>query len=222
MKALRILTVDDHEMTMIGYKFILEELEIDGYTVQVETANSFELGKQKIEMSAKTLPYDIILLDIQLFSHEEQMPYTGEDLGKLARQVVPESKVVFMSSFSDNYRINNILKSVNPEGYMVKSDIDPRSLKDLITTIIKQPPYYSSKALVAIRKKMSSNITLDDNDKKILYYLSIGTMTKDIVPHVTISLPSIEHRKRHLKVLFGVEKQNDMALITEAKERGFI
>ena len=43
-----------------------------------------------------------------------------------------------------------------------------------------------------------------------------------MVNHISLSLPGIENRKRHLKTLFGVERQNDQALITESKNRGFI
>lgn len=222
MKSLRILSVDDHEMTIIGYKYILEDIDFPEYQVHVDLASSFDAGKEKIELSAKSLRYDVILLDIQMFSSEEKRYQTGEDLGLLARKIVPDTKVVFMSSFNDNYRIDSILKSVNPDGYMVKSDIDPRSLEDLINTIMTQPPYYSSKALVSIRKKITNDLTLDENDRKILYHLSLGVKTKDIVEHVSISLPSIENRKRHLKTIFGIDKQNDLALIMEAKERGFI
>ncbi|NJB69584.1 DNA-binding NarL/FixJ family response regulator [Saonia flava] len=222
MRNLRILAVDDHEMTIIGYKYILEDIDFEDYKVHVDIANSYDLGKEKIEASSKSLYYDIIFLDIQMFTSEEKRPQTGEDLGILARTIVPESKVVFMSSFNDNYRINSILKSVNPDGYMVKSDIDPKSLRDLVNTVMTVPPYYSSKALVAIRKTMANDIVLDENDRKILYYISLGTKTKDIVSYVSISLPSIENRKRHLKTIFGIDKQNDLALITEAKKRGFI
>lgn len=222
MKSIRILAVDDHEMTILGYKYILEDIDFTDYSIHVDIANSYDLGKEKIEISAKSLRYDILFLDIQLFSSEEKRSQTGEDLGILARKVIPETKVVFMSSFNDNYRINSILKSVNPDGYMVKSDIDPKSLKELVNTIMVTPPYYSSKALVAIRKRMSNDIVLDENDRKILYHLSLGTKTKDIVNYVSISLPSIENRKRHLKTIFGIDKQNDFALISEAKERGFI
>ncbi|PCJ94074.1 MAG: histidine kinase [Flavobacteriaceae bacterium] len=222
MQSLRILSVDDHEMTILGYKLILESIEFEKYSIHVDVASSFDLGKDKIEISAKSLKYDIIFLDIQMFSSDEQRMETGEDLGILARQIIPETKVVFMSSFNDSYRINSILKSVNPDGYLVKSDIDPKSLKELINTIMVTPPYYSSKALVAIRKSMSNDIILDENDRKILYHLSLGTKTKDIVEYVSISLPSIENRKRHLKTIFGIDKQNDLALISEARERGFI
>ncbi len=223
MDIVRILAVDDHEMTTLGYKFILEDTEFDGFKVIMETAKSYEIAIQKIDQSLKAVPFDIFLLDIQLFQGMEGPAKTGEDIGIYARKVSPDSKIVFMSSFSDNYRINSILNSVDPEGYMVKSEIDQLSLQAMVKTVLNSPPYYTQKALVAIRKKMAnSDINLDENDKKILYHLSIGTKTKDMVQHISLSLPGIENRKRHLKALFGVEKQNDQALVTESRNRGFI
>src|SRR5690606_36004313 len=120
----------------------------------------------------------ILFLDVQLFAPNEEQPFTGEDLGKLARKLVPESKIVFMSSFSDNYRINSILKSVDPDGYLVKTDIDPKTLADALKTIVLNPPYYSSKALTAVRKKMANDIELDEKDNQILFLLAKGSDRK--------------------------------------------
>lgn len=223
MKTVRILAVDDHEMTTMGYKFILEDTEFDDFRVKMDTEKTFDGAKNRIKESTTLFPYDIMLLDIQLTQNSDGPSKTGEDLGIYARKVSPDSKIVFMSSFSDNYRINSIMQSVDPEGYMVKSEIDQQSLQAMVKTVLTNPPYYTQKALAAIRKKMANDdITLDENDKKILYYLSIGTKTKDMTRFVSLSLPSIENRKRHLKSLFGVEKQNDQALITESRKRGFI
>ena len=222
MKTLRILAVDDHEMTMLGYKFILERIVFDNHNILVDTANSFESGKQKLVESASSFPYDLLLLDVQLFPPNESQPYNGEDLGKLARKLVPKTKILFMSSFSDNYRINSILQSVNPEGYMVKTDIDPMTLEEAVRTVTRGNPYYSVKALDAIRRKMSNSIDLDEKDRKILYHLSVGTRTKDLEKYVDLSPSSIENRKRSLKTKFETENQNDMALILAAKNRGFL
>lgn len=222
MKTLRILAIDDHEMTMLGYKFILERIVFDGYSIIVDTATSYESGKKIIEDSVNSFKYDILFLDVQLFPPNEEQPFTGEDLGILARKLVPETKIVFMSSFSDNYRINSILKTVDPDGYLVKTDIDPKTLEDAVKTITLNPPYYSSKALSAIRKKMSNDIELDEKDRQILYHLSKGTKNKDLEKHIRLSPSSIENRKRHLKSLFGTENENDMALIVAARNRGFI
>ncbi len=209
-------------MTTLGYKFILEDTEFDGFKVQMDTAKTYEDSVKRIEDAARGIPYDILLLDIQLSNPTEGPARTGEDLGIYARKVSPDSKIVFMSSFSDNYRINSIMQTVDPEGYMVKTEIDQKSLQAMVNTVLNSPPYYTQKALVAIRKKMAQDISLDENDKKILYHLSIGTKTKDMVKYISLSLPGIENRKRQLKSLFGVEKQNDQALITASRDKGFI
>ena len=67
LRIVRILAVDDHEMTTTGYKYILEAEPFNNFEVSVEIATSFEAGKEKIEFSARSLNYDIILLDIHYF-----------------------------------------------------------------------------------------------------------------------------------------------------------
>ncbi|MEH6512981.1 histidine kinase [Maribacter arcticus] len=222
MNTVRILAVDDHEMTTLGYKYILEDSDFTDFNVKVEIAKSFEKGKSKIELSKRAIPYDIILLDIQLFSAESKDTRTGIDLGIVARNEVPNSKVVFMSSYSDNYRINNIFKTVNPDGYMVKSEIDELSLKTMVETIMSKSPYYTASALAAIRRRMASEIVIDEQDQKILYHLSQGIHTRDIAPLIGSANTTVEARKRQLKALFDIKNGNDLALINEAKTRGFL
>ncbi|WP_276392639.1 response regulator [Eudoraea chungangensis] len=224
MDVITVLAVDDHEMTTLGYKFILEDIDFKDYKVKVETAKTYVEAIEKINNSIKRAKgYDVLLLDIQLSNGNEENSANGEDLGIYARKHIPTTKIVFMSSFSDNYRINSILSTVDPEGYMVKTEIDKKSLEIMIPIVLHNPPFYSQKALAAIRKKMANDdIVLDENDKKILYHLSRGIKTKDMVNYVSLSLPSIENRKRHLKSLFGVEKQTDQALIIESQKRGFL
>lgn len=218
----RILAVDDHEMIVLGYKYTLEACEFEDFEVVVHTASSYEAGKQEIESSAKRLPYDIILLDIQMFPEDAKEERGGEDLGLLAREISPKSKVIFLSSFSDSYRINNILKNVNPDGYMVKSEVDSKTLQAMVKTVLNKPPYYTAAALQAIRRKMANEDQIDERDKKILYQLSIGTKTKDISSIVAAASTTVENRKRQLKIMLGVENGNDFALIEQARKRGFI
>ena len=218
----RILAVDDHDMIVLGYKYTLEACTFENFEVVVHTAQSFEAGKAEIESSAKRLPYDIILLDIQMFPESAKEERGGENLGLLAKKISPTSKVVFLSSFSDSYRINNILKTVNPDGYMVKSEVDQKTLQTMVRTVLDNPPYYTASALRAIRRKLANEDQIDDRDKKILYQLSIGTKTKDISALVAAASSTVENRKRQLKIMLGVENGNDFALIDEARKRGFI
>ncbi|WP_276167091.1 histidine kinase [Zobellia alginiliquefaciens] len=218
----RILAVDDHEMIVLGYKYTIEGCDFKDYKVTVNIAPSYLEGKAEIESSASRMPYDIILLDIQMFPDNAKEERGGIDLGLLARKISPTSKVVFLSSFSDSYHINNVLKTVNPDGYMVKSEVDEKTLQDMVKTVKDNPPYYTAAALQAIRRKMANEDQIDERDKKILYQLSIGTKTKDISSLVAASSTTVENRKRQLKVIFNVENGNDFALIEEAKKRGFI
>jgi len=207
----------------MGYKYILEDSEFEGFQVKVDTVNTFDAALERIEFSARSLAYDILLLDISLFPAHSNDPRSGEDLGIFARKEVPDSKIVFMSSFSDSYRINSLFKSVNPDGYMVKSEIDEQSLCAMVRTVISRPPYYTASALAAIRKKMANDFDMvDEIDKKILFHISKGVRTKDIGPIISVAATTVESRKRQLKHLFGIESGNDIELIEEARERGFL
>ncbi len=222
IRTVRILTIEDHEMTAVGYKSILEAENFGDFKVRVDIITDYNKGKEKIESSSRTLHYDIILMDIQLFpSHSKEMK-SGEDLGLLAKRIVPESKLVFMSSFGDSLRITSIFKNVKPDGYMVKSEIDEQSLKTMVQTIIDDKPYCTAGAFTAMLKKITSDIAIDDIDQKILYHLSTGTRTKDIAPLISISTTTVESRKRHLKIIFGTENGNDISLIEAAREKGFL
>lgn len=222
-KELNILTVDDHEMSMMGYKYILENTPFDEFKIKVETANTSESALQKLEESSKINSYDLVFLDVQLSPNSNlSVKQNGEDLGVIFRNKSPQSRIIFLSTYGDSYRINSILNSVNPDGYLVKTEINEETLKEMVLKVMNGEPFYSKKVLIAIRKRMANDIPLDEADKEILFQLSIGTKTKDMVNFIPLSLPSIENRKRQLKVLFDIERQNDQALINEARKRGFV
>src|SRR5690606_8336836 len=109
---------------------ILENIDFEGYDIIVDTATTYDSGKKLIEASVNSFKYDILFLDVQLFAPNEEQPHTGEDLGILARKLVPESKIVFMSTCNNAYRITSILWTGAPDGYLVKTDIDPETLAD--------------------------------------------------------------------------------------------
>ncbi|MRH99790.1 response regulator [Kriegella sp. EG-1] len=222
METLKIFALDDHKMTVMGYKFILEDANFNDFEVQVDIATTFDLAKQKIKQSLSTGKYDIILLDIQLVSLDSDDKRTGEDIGIYAREVSKESRIVFMSSYSDSLRIQSLFKSVTPDGYMVKSEIDEHTLIEMVNTVKKGILYYSPSALTAMRKTMSRQFQVDDYDIMILQELAKGTRTKDITDNVPLSQASVENRKRQLKLNFGIKDENDLALINEARKKGFL
>ena len=124
--------------------------------------------------------------------------------------------------YSDNLRLINILKNLNPAGFLIKSDVTPDEFLLAFNKVRKGDVHYSQSITRITRKHITSNIVLDENDRSILFHLADGVRTKDLVEIVPLSLAAIEKRKKMMKEIFGVEKGGDLALINSARNMGFI
>ena len=223
MKALKVLIVDDHPIIVEGYKNALLDIDSEKYRLEIDTATSCDSGKEMIEASIDSeSPYQVVFLDVKLPPSSDGKILSGEDLGKLTKEVLPEAKIVILTMFNDNFRIHNILKNVNPDGFLIKSDITSGELVRAFNIVIKDPPYYSHTVTKLLRAHFTSDMMLDDIDRSILFHLSKGVKTKNLPAHIPLSLAAIEKRKRHLKEVFGVDKNNDEKLFEQASKKGYI
>ncbi len=96
---------------------------------------------------------------------------------------------------------------MNPEGFLIKNDLDTKELVNAIYTIMQGGVHYSNTVSNLLRKKMFTEISIDKIDRQILYELSLGTKMKDLPNIVPLSIAGIEKRKRILKEIFDVEEQ---------------
>lgn len=224
MKIYKVLLIDDHPIILEVYKSAIKEVNllIENSEFEVETAHNSDEALEKIISASNSANFDIIFLDMKLPPSEDGKILSGEDLGIKINQLSPTSKIIVSTTFNDNYRVQNILKNVNPEGFLIKNDIDTEELVEAIQKVISKPPYYSKSVLQLIRKQMSSDYLLDKIDRQLLYELSIGTKMKDLPNIIPMSMTGIEKRKRQLKAIFDVQDNEDRELILKAKEKGFI
>ncbi|WKK67337.1 response regulator [Lutimonas zeaxanthinifaciens] len=220
----KVLIVDDHPLICDSYvealNLVMEEKS--DYSLKIESAGDCDSAKEKIQNTWTENGYDMVFLDIRLPPSEDHRMLSGEDLGELIRREHPSAKIIVATTFNDNYRIQNIFKSLNPEGFLIKNDINTKELVEAINKIMGGGVYYSDTVSSLMRKKMFSEINVDKTDRQILYELSLGTKTKDLPKYVPLSIAGIEKRKRILKQVFDVEDQGDKALIMKARELGFI
>lgn len=223
-KIYKVLLIDDHPIILEVYKTALQEasLIIENTTFEIETAQNPDEALEKIVFSSKIKNYDIIFLDMKLPPSKDEEILSGEDLGLKINELSPNSKIIVSTTFNDNYRVQNILRNVNPDGFLIKNDIDTEELIEAIKAVISDPPYYSKSVLKLVRKQMSSDYLLDRIDRQLLYELSIGTKMKDLPNILPMSMAGIEKRKRQLKEIFDVQDNEDRELILKAKEKGFI
>lgn len=222
-KKLKILIVDDHPMIVEAYKNILASADLD-YNFVIHTAEDCDTAISKIENAAKRLPYDLLFLDIKIPPSVHGEIISGEDLAIYAKKVLPDAKIAVLTMFNENHRIHNILKTVNPDGLLIKNDLSSSEFIIAFNAIMHNPPYYSSTVTRYFRNQSANfgESLLDDINRKIIFHLSKGVKTKNLINYVNLSLSSIEKRKTQIKSLLELEKANDEDLISEAKKRGFI
>ncbi|MUU78691.1 response regulator [Winogradskyella endarachnes] len=222
MNHINILMVDDHPIIIEGYQNVLMATKREDQTLHIETANNCDEAAIMIERASKKYPYHVCFFDISLPGSEDGKYTSGEDLALLAKELMPRCKIVILTMFNESYRIHNIIKEIDPDGFLIKSDLTSMELADGFQQIIKSPPYYSSTVSNYLKKTISSDIYIDDINRKILHLLSQGIKTKNLSEYVSISKSAIEKRKKHLKLLFSVEDGKDETLLKEAREKGYL
>ena len=90
----------------------------------------------EIKKAIRKEPFDLVLLDIGIPSSIDKQLLCGEDIGAELRKTFPQIKIIVFTSYTSNYRLNNVLKSLNPEGFLIKSDVDFIKLIDAIDAVI--------------------------------------------------------------------------------------
>lgn len=222
MQNFKILMIDDHPMIIEGYQNTILSIKSNKQEFDIDIASNCDMALEYIQKSLKNKPYDILFVDIRIPPSSDGMITSGEDLAKYARKVLPGAKIIILTMFNESYRIHNILQTINPEGFLIKSDLTSNELANAFLNILEKPPYYSSTVNTFLRKTVTSDIFVDDKNRKILHLLSQGIKTKSLADHIGLSLSAVEKRKKHLKVLFSVDDGQDETLLNNAREKGFL
>lgn len=219
---IKILMVDDHPMIIEGYQNTLLATKKEHQHLNIDIASTCDMANELIRKSSNNEPYDICFFDIRLPASEDGLITSGEDLAKIARLYLPDAKVVILTMFNESFRVHNIIREIKPEGLLIKSDLTSSELAEAFQVILENPPYYSSTVRGFVNTTLSSDIHLDDINRKILHLLSQGIKTKTLKEYIDLSMSAIEKRKKQLKMLFNVEDGNDESLLYEARKKGFL
>ena len=211
-----ILMVDDHNLIIEGYYNILQKFETLNF--QFNTAN--DCGSVVKLLNKKHI--DLILLDISLPGMKDLGIHSGEDLGVYIRKNYPDISIIIITMLSENLRLYSLLKTINPEGFLLKSDVTAAELKSAVRQVFEGKIYYGQAINNLLRNHLLLDIEIDSIDRSILYYLSIGVKTKNLKEHVPLSKPAIEKRKKLIKEKFEISKSSDLELIIKAKNLGYI
>jgi len=222
-ETIRILMIDDHPMIIEGYQNTLQFTKKESQILDIDIANNCDEAVSYMDKSIKTnRPYQVLFVDISLPPSKDGLMNSGEDLAIYARKILPKARIIILTMFDESYRIHNIIKTINPEGFLIKSDLTSSELASAFQAVLHNPPFYSGTVNSHLRKTNESDIVIDDKNRKILYLLSQGAKNKSLAAHLDISLSAIEKRKKQLKEIFLIDDGQDETLINEARKKGFI
>lgn len=215
----RILIIDDHPSMIEGYKSIL----ITKYSIEnieVTEAYNCETACQYIIQTIR--PFDIVLLDLALPPFEPAKLFSGEDLAKLIQKEANETKIMMLTSHTEAFILYNLIRKINPEGVLVKSDFKSEEFLIAFECILEGGTYYSITANKSLKEVSMNNDALDSYDRKIISLLAKGIKTKNLPDYIGISVSAIDKRKAQIKAFFGILKGNDEDVIREARKRGLV
>ncbi len=221
---MKAILIDDHPLIINAYRQALLKIAEDRKThIDIQVKKDLEEATSLFKSDSDLLKNaDIIFLDISLPLGKSKEFLSGEDLGIKIRKENSQIRIFVSTSLNDNFRMHSILRSIDPDGFVIKNDLTPIELIQAIENVLDNPPYYSQSVLQLLRKQISSDQILDDLDRRLLYELSMGTRMKDIPDVLPLSIAGVEKRKRNLKMIFNVEDQGDSGLIKVARAKGFI
>ena len=216
---MNVLFVEDHPAMVEGYKGLFQKTDI-GQDWQFDAAYNLQSAYERIMQPGKK--YDLISIDIEMPAFEQVNLFTGEDLARLIRKQIHDARILIMTSHMESSLVYPIVKSIQPEGYIVKSDLYPMQIVEAINAIMNGETFHSS----SIREMMLSVTQhagfLDAHNRQIILLLNQGIKTKNIPSYLNLSLSAIDKRKSLIKEYFGIEKGNDEDILREARKCGFI
>jgi DNA-binding NarL/FixJ family response regulator len=217
-----ILIVDDHPMTVNGYVNVLSEEDFEKHQLNFTKALDCEEAYHLIIDPSKK--FHVAYLDLSLPPYTDKNIHSGFDLGLLTRKVDPECKIIILTMHSEAPLVERLIKEINPEGILCKSDIDIDEFVNAFKAIYFTggETYMSNKIIKSLKDKVFDNFNIDSYDKQILMCLSEGIATKNIPNYVPLSLSAIEKRKSNLKSMFLQGAGDDHQLIEATKKIGII
>lgn len=209
------MSVDSYKTLLSGIDSNKKANYLSGYSCK----EAFNIIHQ-IKHDNETIHFAFV--DVNLPPFEEKKLFSGSDIAKLIRDYFPACKIIIISMHNEPNWVNQIYNSVNPEGFIAKSDINYKSFPSAFESVENNEIYYSKSIQKSRKILIKQNINWDEYDSKIALLLCQGIKTVNLTKHIPLSLSTIEKRKANMKKQLIFKSGSDIDLINKIKELGFI
>lgn len=216
-----LLVVDDHPITVEGYISALskgkEASEIPFFNKGICCESAYQ-NITKANLAG--ISYDVAIIDMDLPGCIDPPLASGKELALLLRKEMPTTKIIIITAHTELITVFDIYKSIQPEGFIIKNDLTPDSLSIIVMDVFNGIPYKSPMVENCLQEIWKKELVIEDYNRQIIYYLSLGFKIKDLHEVMPISQSAIQKRIMKINSVFDVTDKD--GLLKEVKRLGFI
>lgn len=198
---MRLLIVDDHQIVIKGFRYILSKAK------DIEIAGEANTGEEAIR-KIRHEKYDLVILDLSL------PDMSGIQVLKEIKKISPNLPVLILTMYSEKYYAIQVIKA-GVWGYITK-DTAAETLIEAINTIRKGKKYISpniTEEILNIIEKGESeaaNELLSDREIQVLRGIYHGKSLKEIASELYISEKTISTYRRRILDKLGLHSNADL------------
>jgi DNA-binding NarL/FixJ family response regulator len=203
-EAIRILTVDDHQLLREGIAAVLESQE--DMTLVAQASN----GREAVESFRRLRP-DVTLMDLR-------MPdISGIEAITAIRAEFPDARIIVLTTYSGDAQAARAFKA-GAAGYLLKNMVR-KELIDTIRTVHAGKKRIPAEIAVGIAEHHSDD-ALTEREIQVLRGVAAGNANKRVAQLLNVSEETI---KAHMKSILSKLGANDRThAVTIALKRGII
>jgi len=217
-----ITLIDDHQIIIDGYKAILLANGISTED-QIYSINSLDDAVLYIQSCFnQKSKVDLFIIDYNMPSNSKQKVKNGMDLALMVKSLLPDSKIVLLTSNDTPIVLYQIISQLNPEGLWLKTDLGYLAFLEYIKIVLSGASLYSESVKISCDNVKKFTQVLDEYDFKILLLLKDGIKTKNLPDYIPLSLGTINHRKANLKIVFNIENGDDCEIVKKGQSLGLL
>jgi DNA-binding NarL/FixJ family response regulator len=200
--VIRVVIVDDHALIRRGLSDLLSATE------GIEVVATLDGGEKAAPAAAELQP-DIVLMDLSMPGVD------GIEATRAVMAAAPGTKVIILSSFSENARILTALE-VGAIGYLLK-DAEPEEILRALRAAVDGGVPLSPKAAKALLPNNrpaggASTAALSARESQILGLVALGLPNKSIARRLSISEKTVKAHLTRVFAVLGVKDRTSAAL----------
>lgn len=144
-KPINILIIDPFPIALLGYELGLKVYDKE-FVFNLVTASTIKEGIEILN-ERTAIFFHTILLDVDMKKSEIGDTQSGEDLAKRIKTKYPQTKIIALTEKKNSLRLYQIVKDINPEAVIIKTELEKEVFLKAIKTVLAQQKVYGERVM---------------------------------------------------------------------------